>query len=288
MSRLPLAELASVASEAAREAAGLIADWSGRNVTAEYKPGGDSPASQVVTKVDRLSQACILRHLQPVQQQYDLGLLTEEQDDDGSRREKEAFWCIDPLDGTQPFLEGTPGCAVSIALVARDGNPLIGVVCDPATGQLVRAWRGGGVGTSGFTEPRSESSSTLNLFADRSLADQPHYEVTINQLERIARELGCDGLEVDLSAGAVINGLRVMAHPPACYFKLPRRRLGGGSLWDYAAIACIFQESGLVACDMTGQALDLNRPDSTFLNHRGILFATDQSLTDQLLQLHAG
>ena len=47
------------------------------------------------------------------------------------RLELNYFWCIDPLDGTLPFIEGKVGYAVSIGLVSRDGTPLIGVVCDP-------------------------------------------------------------------------------------------------------------------------------------------------------------
>ena len=37
-------------------------------------------------------------------------------------------------------------------------------------------------------------------------------------------------------------------------------------------------ELGAVASDVYGQPLDLNRADSTFMNHRGILFTTDQAL----------
>ena len=54
-------------------------------------------------------------------ERYDLALLTEELEDDGSRHVKDYFWCIDPIDGTLPFTQKKPGYGVSIALVARDG-----------------------------------------------------------------------------------------------------------------------------------------------------------------------
>jgi fructose-1,6-bisphosphatase/inositol monophosphatase family enzyme len=65
------------------------------------------------------AQAAVLEVLAPTFKAYDLGLLTEELADDGSRFEKDYFWSIDPLDGTLPFTQGKPGYAVSIALVRR-------------------------------------------------------------------------------------------------------------------------------------------------------------------------
>jgi hypothetical protein len=41
-------------------------------------------------------------------------------------------------------------------------------------------------------------------------------------------------------------------------------------------------EAGAVASDFFGDPLDLNRADSTFMNHRGILFASDSELASQI------
>ena len=78
-----------------------------------------------------------------------------------------------------------------------------------------------------------------------------------------------------------MNACGVLTTPPACYFKQPKPS-GGGSLWDFAATACLFAEAGAIATDVHGGPLDLNRADSTFLNHRGVLFATDETLAHQL------
>ena len=142
LNQTALGRLAGIATKAAREAGTLIAHTNGREVAVQHKAGGESLASQVVTEVDERSQAIILKHLRPTCAAYDLALLSEELPDDGSRLEKDAFWCIDPLDGTLPFTEGIPGYAVSIALVARDGTPLIGVVTDPITARSIRQCRG--------------------------------------------------------------------------------------------------------------------------------------------------
>ena len=116
---IDLDQLLATALEAADAAGAMIAR--SRPTTVERKAGGESLASQVLTDVDEQSQQLILEILAPTIERFDLGLLTEERDDDGSRFEKACFWCIDPLDGTLPFIDNVPGYAVSIALVARDG-----------------------------------------------------------------------------------------------------------------------------------------------------------------------
>ena len=96
-------------------------------------------------------------------------------------------------------------------------------------------------------------------------------------LDHIAQDLGLSDVELRVGAGAVMNALGALTNPPGCYVKVPAAA-GGGSLWDFAATACIFGEVGAVATDIHGDPLDLNRDDSTFMNHRGVLFATDDQV----------
>jgi 3'-phosphoadenosine 5'-phosphosulfate (PAPS) 3'-phosphatase len=79
-----------------------------------------------------------------------------------------------------------------------------------------------------------------------------------------------------------MNAIEVLENPPACYFKFPKPQQGGGSLWDFAATAAIFNECGASARDFDGQSLELNRAESTFMNHRGVLFATDAALAEEI------
>ena len=104
--------LSQCAISAALQAGQMIANFDRDKLTVNTKKAGTSLASQVVTEVDHLSQAIILQTLQPGCDIYDLALLTEESPDDGSRLEKDYFWCIDPLDGTLPFIEGVHGYSV--------------------------------------------------------------------------------------------------------------------------------------------------------------------------------
>jgi 3'-phosphoadenosine 5'-phosphosulfate (PAPS) 3'-phosphatase len=69
-----------------------------------------------------------------------------------------------------------------------------------------------------------------------------------------------------------LNGIHVLENGPACMLKLPKKESGGGSIWDFAATACIFQELGLPATNFEGGRLDLNRKDGTFMNHQGVFY----------------
>ena len=55
-----------------------------------------------------------------------------------------------------------------------------------------------------------------------------------------------------------------------------------------ATTACLFDEAGAVATDIHGARLDLNRADSTFMHHRGALYATDESIARQIRAFAAG
>ncbi len=278
-----LAELAEVALAAAEDAARMIAASHPGDV--EHKAGGASLASRVVTEIDRRSEELILGHLDPTLERFDLALLTEERADDGGRLVADHFWCIDPLDGTLPFIEGGPGHAVSIALVRRDGRPLIGVVCDPTDMSSWCGVDGGGVRRDGAPwRPPEHRGDVLSVFADRSFDDAPERALVVEGLEAIAGDLGLAGTRIHVGAGAVMNACGVLANPRACYVKFPSPGRGV-SLWDVAATACMFREVGAVATDLSGASLELNRADSTLLDRHGLVFATDEDLAARLRRL---
>ncbi len=273
-----LGELTQHAVQAALDAGALIRSYRDREVEVLHKEGGDTYASQVVTEVDRKAQDSILRILGPSCEEYEIALLTEESEDDGSRFEKECFWCIDPMDGTLPFIRGEPGYSVSIALVARDGSPMIGVVFDPVHDVLWQATKGQGVRRNGEPWTLDASSQELTFTYDRSFKDHSERDRVLRELEGYAYSIGLKKLASTQFGGAVINACHALESAPGCHFKFAKPQEGGGSLWDYAATACLYKEAGAVVGDVHGAPLDLNRPDSTFMNHRGAVYATDEDL----------
>ncbi|MBE9536512.1 MAG: inositol monophosphatase [Proteobacteria bacterium] len=284
-----LIKLSRLAIDSALEAGRFIASRSGENITVEHKEGGDHIASQVVTEVDYQSNDIIIEGLSPSCKEYDLALLTEEGADDLRRLEKPAFWCVDPLDGTLSFTESVPGYSVSIALVSRQGVPLIGVIYNPVTRKLYSAVRGQGAMLDGERwRPDLSPPYTgrpLTAVFDPSMEEScANYAVIMERLEVIAEKMGLSGVQTMHRGGAVVNACRVLENSPACYFKFPKPADGGGSLWDFAASACIYNELGAIATDFHGEALELNRAESTFMNHRGVMYATSKELAVEVRQ----
>jgi len=288
LSQRQLAELARHAVSAAKAAGRVIGGHRRSDVRVDHKEIGTSAASQVVTEVDHKAQAAILEILLPSCADYDLALLTEESADDGERLMKPAFWSIDPMDGTLAFIEGKPGFSVSVALVAHDGTPLIGVVYDPVTENLYHAVRGQGAWKNDqrLQPPPLDPAEPLRLQTDFSFQTHPWRERTQVGLTDIAERLGLKGAAIHYRVGAVMNACDVLETPNSCYFKYPRSGNSGGSLWDYAATACLFHEAGGTACDIHGRPMELNRADTTFMNHRGLLYAGDKRLAERIIAFY--
>lgn len=285
LSETKLQDLSTIAIKAAKKAGALISSYVHKNVAVNNKEAADSLASQVVTEVDIKAQETILEILAPTLKKYDLALLTEESEDDKSRFIKDYFWCIDPMDGTLAFTEKTPGYAVSIALVAKNGEAQLGVVFDPVTDTLYSAIKNQGALKNGkIWKPvlSLDNSSEFHLFIDRSYLEQANFEQVLSSIENEVKAMGIKALKIEKLAGAVLNACWVIDKAPGCYFKIPKPQSGGGSLWDFAATACIVSEAKGYGRSMDGSALDLNRSDSTFMNHKGALYASDKEIAQKI------
>lgn len=230
-----LFSLCQIAEKAAIEAGEYIQSQFDQHYKKEQKTAGDSMASQIVTEVDYKAQEIILQHLKDSIKEYDLGVLTEEASDDASRLEKDHFWCIDPLDGTLAFTEGRTGYAVSIALVAKSGDPLIGVVYLPDLDDVYAAIKGKGLRLNNEVFKRKAvTDDLLHFYMDRSLESEPYFHLLKERLQAWTNGKEIN-LEYHVGFGAVRNGIGVLNSTMACYFKFPKNRKGGGSIWDYAA-----------------------------------------------------
>ncbi|RKZ64958.1 MAG: inositol monophosphatase [Gammaproteobacteria bacterium] len=288
MNKLDLEKLSQQAIDAARAAGSVINAHRHLNVDVQHKAAGSSAASQVVTEVDLKAQAVILDILQPSCIEFDLALVTEESPDDGLRQEKAAFWCIDPMDGTLAFINNTHGFSVSIALVAKNGKPLIGVVYDPVEEDLYHAIDGSGAYKNKqlIHLPELDPNQPIILHTDFSFEAHPWFDKTSTGLQHIAQSLGLKGAAINFKTGAAMNACNILQEPNSCYFKYPRKGNSGGSIWDFAATACLFNEAGAIASDIFGQPMELNRIGSTYMNHRGSLYAGQKKLADEIIELY--
>ena len=236
--------------------------------------GFASQASDVVTEIDLQAQAVILEHLAATVQRYDLGVLAEEGEQDDSRLRKHAFWTIDPLDGTQYFIEDRPGYATSIALVSQAGQTILGVVYDPINDHLYQSIRGEGVTLNGQPLPAlstEQQVTPVHWFADRSLRQHRDFQ-------RYQQDF-----ELRFAGGAVMNILQLLTHPNSCYVKAPKPSLGGCAIWDLAAVSLMLEELGGSSQFYDGQALQLNRAESVFFNDVGLVFASAEVVISGLM-----
>mgnify|MGYP000085432951 CR=1 FL=1 len=274
------------AEHAARQAAAIIQQADRQALDISRKSTGTSEASQVVTQIDTDCEAAIFAALESCTKQFDLGWLGEEsaQFVEGqlqSRLEKTAFWCIDPLDGTLPFIHNEPGYAVAVALVSKAGEPLLGVVLDPRTDSLYSA----GVHqritvqeAAACTKPEA-----LRFHTDRSFLTHSHYRDRVAGLTQVAQSLGYSALQVVAGKGAVMNACAVLDDPHSFYLKLPKKTEGGGCLWDFSATCALFQAAEKPVSDCNNRPLRLNNPESLYMNEAGVLYSGDHQLHQELI-----
>ena len=112
----------------------------------------------------------------------------------------------------------------------------------------------------------------LTVLYDQSFLKIDNYDEEIKKLETLAANAGLSDVELYHLGGAVMNGISTIEFAPAIYYKHPKKALGGGSIWDFAASSVIQREAGGINSNYFGDPLDLNRSDSCFMNHEGVKF----------------
>ena len=98
-------------------------------IESDLKPDGT-----LITSCDRWSDATIVRGLSEITSGE--GVLSEE----GLKivPNSSAYWIVDPLDGTQAFLEGKREFSISVAIV-ENGLPISGIIFSPSTNEMFEA-----------------------------------------------------------------------------------------------------------------------------------------------------
>ena len=167
---------------------------------------------------------------------------------------------------------------------------MIGIVHDPVDHVTYRAIRESGAYLDGkrMLLPVLNPEEPLTLRTDYSFQQHPWRQETERGLADLADKLGLPGSMIEYRTGGVMNACGVLQNANYCYFKYPKSGATGGSVWDYAATACLFNEVGAFASDIMQKPMDLNREDSTFMNHRGLLFASENNIAQGIASLYKG
>ncbi len=225
---------------AAREAGALALRYFNDGVERWTKSHDGSPVSEADIAVDRLLHDRLLAA------RPDYGWLSEETEDDPARLAKRRVWIVDPIDGTRAFLKQIPEFAVCAALV-EDGEPIAGVVYNPAADELYEATRDGGARLN--DRPIAASGET-------DLA-RAHYLASRRTLENQNWPRPAASIQSTWMNSIAYRMVLVGSGRYDAAFSLTPK-----SDWDIAAADLIVREAGGRSTTRAGEAFRFNRPDA--------------------------
>lgn len=248
-------------------AAKIILKVYNENFVTEYKPG-DEP----VTQADKLSDAYIIESLKSAFPND--RILTEEHglytpQKDVSNR----LWIIDPVDGTQEFVNKTGDFATQIAL-AVNGKLELGAVYQPTTSTLYIAskdegcWKFSEAGWQKLHVPQCDYDN-LTLMISRN-----HKCPTG---ESIHKALGGKNIKAH---GGVGLKLMMIAEQKAHYYINNSNKT---KAWDSAAPEILFKEAGGVITDLQGNPFSYDPAD--YKHKHGLVASCSEDLHKKVVQL---
>jgi len=214
-----------------------------------------------VTEADRGAERAIVEILSRAFPGH--GFLGEEY---GARGDQETRWIIDPIDGTKNFVRRLPLWATLIALEER-GEITVGVIYNPATGDLCAARRGGGAYLNG--EPLRVSSvdalgdATLLHAGLRLVRAAGRWDGFVRLVDATARQRG---------PGDYLGYQWVAEGKAEIYVEVDLKP------WDLAPCKIVIEEAGGRFTDLAG------RPTI----YSGAALATNGRVHDAVLALLAG
>jgi myo-inositol-1(or 4)-monophosphatase len=174
------------------------------------------------------------------------GWLSEETVDRKDRLQREHVWIVDPLDGTKEFIMGIPEFAISVGLV-ENGQPVLGVVFNPAREELFWGVQGGGVRLNG-NRTRVTGRSQL----EGSAIDASRSEINRGEFRPFE-----DFFEIRIMGSTAYKLARVAAG--MCDGSWSR---GPKNEWDICAGVLMVLEAGGQCVDLSNKAFAFNRKDT--------------------------
>jgi len=197
-------------------------------------------ATELVTQADARCQKIIIDR---IKENYpDHGFIAEEGEQgkmfkQPPRGDQQLFWAIDPIDGTNNYAHRMLFFTVSIAVI-HQGQPIIGVIFEPATDSMFTAVKGQEAQLNSRRITASEE--TMDKFSSIGLDSHfddgvPAWVCEIMQRTRF-RNLGTTALQLAYVAKGGL--IATIASDP--------------KLWDIAAGTVIAEAAGAIVTDWQG------------------------------------
>ena len=258
-----------VAVDVARNAGAAILEFYNRPIEVLQK--FDQDVGEPVTLADRTANELIVNALH--QHFPDDGILAEESEDTARRLGKQRVWMVDPLDGTNGFIDGNGDFAVQIGL-AVDGIAVLGVVYQPLTDLLYWAVRNQGAWIeSADGELRAARVSEHTSLPQMRLAASRSHRSP--RMDRVVRALGVEH-EVQRGSVGIKVGLIIEQQCDIYVHLSPRTKQ-----WDTCAPQIILAEAGGRFSDLFGNPITYNAAE---VQHRNGLVATNGVAHEQVLK----
>lgn len=168
----------------------------------------------------------------------------------GAENAGEAYWVLDPIDGTINFAKDSPLCAISLSLIVG-GQPVLGIVDAPLLGERFIAREGDGAYLNGARIAISEVNELREAMIGLSdfkvgVGSEEENRVHLAVLNRLARE----SLRVRMHGSAALDLAWLAAgrlHATLMLSNLP---------WDVTAGLLLVREAGGLVYDFDGSPHD--------------------------------
>jgi len=204
-------------------------------------------------------------------------LLTEEGVDDEARQGNARVWIVDPIDGTNQFVDQTGEFDVLIALIV-DGRPVVAVTYQPTADMLLSAVVGQGatIERHGVSEPLRLTSLPQERPPRLMTSVWLGYPENFPFFERMAIRLGAPAPQVS-SLGISLR--RILPEGQVADAVVGYN--AGNTIdeqtfaweWDFAAPDLIIHEAGGKMTDLQGHVHRYNKRVPR--NERGVIFSVD-------------
>lgn len=260
-----------VAKQAARAAGVAIMEFYNAASAQNYVKKDGSVVTDADLAADRIIRETILDAFP------EDALLTEEGADEAARLSNRRVWIVDPIDGTNQFVERTGEFDVLIALVVDD-RPVVGITYQPTEDVLLSAAVG-----QGATFEREDVSEPLWL---SPLAQEAPprlmtsiwlgYPENYPFLERVAVRLGSAAPEVSHCGISLRRIMPASQQADAVMGYRVGRMIEEQTFaweWDFAAPDLIIHEAGGAMTDLYGHLHRYNKAIPR--NERGVIFSVD-------------
>lgn len=270
----PFQKELEVAIAAALAAGTVVRDLYDRAAAASYEKIDGSP----VTDADLASDKVIRNYLTSAFP-HD-ALLTEEGQDDIARLSNPRCWIVDPIDGTEQFIQRTGEFDVLIALV-EDGDPVVGVGYQPTTDTLVYASKGGGAWVKrGPLEPErlvnEEPAGPPRIATSKWFGAPGNLEL----LAAAATRLGTEPTPPGVTGFAPRIFLAPRDHDAMVGIRAAQPH-DMAHEWDFCAADIVVAESGGKTSDLGGNPYRYNKERA--INEGGLIVGATAAVHEQVL-----